>query len=268
MSCKIDPILITDSLNTAREKINDVYTGRTEIWSGSTGFQSIVSRGDDTNLASSDYSVVLGGKNNSITGLIGDGKNVIIGGENNTIENNCLNSAIIGGENNILSGTSNSVIVGGSNIVGTIDNMTYVPKLISSGERIRNTRYVNLVVYEPDEGKVSAIQRDDEILLVTDSTSNSGLITSSDISLDLRNMVYDENNQTTYGRTVELIILDNTGHVGGILLGDTGSDYQINLGAVNSSLNVCTGSNYQHVTVSYVGNFSGVRQYYVYGTGI
>tara|TARA_R110001592_G_scaffold145112_1_gene368626 strand:- start:2198 stop:2986 length:789 start_codon:yes stop_codon:yes gene_type:complete len=261
MSCKIDPILITDSLNTAREKINDVYTGRTEIWSGSTGFQSIVSRGDDTNSSSSNYSVVLGGKNNSITGLIGDGKNVIIGGENNSIENNSLNSAIIGGQNNILSGTSNSAIVGGSNITGVTDNTTFVPDLNSTGFRVRSTRYLTLEPYVTGMGKVPAINADDEILLITDNSIDTGPPTSAYLSLDLRFMISDDQ----IGRTVELVMIDNTGFLGGILLGSSQSDFRINNEVANASFLFCTGL-YQHVTVTYLGNI-GYPWFAVTGTG-
>lgn len=262
MSCKIDPILITDSLNTAREKINDVYTGRTEIWSGGTGFQSIVSRGDDTNSSSSDYSVILGGKNNIITGGT---KNSIIGGNNNLIKNNSTNSAIIGGENNILSGTSNSVIVGGSNITGVTHNTTFVPDLKSTGSRIRNTRYLTLEPYEPDKGKIPAISLDDEILLITDASIITGTITSTDFSLDLRFMISDDQ----IGRTVELVIIDNTGHIGGILLGTNQSDFRINAGTANASALLCTGL-YQHVTVTYLGPIIGgtTPWFAVTGTGV
>jgi len=262
MSCKIDPILITDSLNTAREKINDVYTGRTETWSGGTGFQSIVSSGDDTNSASSDYSVILGGKNNIITGGT---KNSIIGGNNNLIKNNSTNSAIIGGENNILSGTSNSVIVGGSNITGVTDNTTFVPDLKSIGSRIRNTRYLTLEPYEPDKDKIPVISLDDEILLITDASINTGTITNTDFSLDLRRMISDDQ----IGRTVELVIIDNTGYIGGILLGTNNSDFRINAGAVNDSALLCTGL-YQHVTVTYLGPIIGgtTPWFAVTGTGV
>ena len=265
MSCKIDPILITDSLNTAREKINDVYTGRTEIWSGSTGFQSIVSSGDDTNSSSSNYSVILGGKNNSITGLIGDGKNVIIGGENNSIENNSLNSAIIGGENNILSGTSNSVIVGGSNITGVTDNTTFVPDLKSAGSRIRKTRYLTLEPYEPDQGKIPIITRDDEILLITDNSIFTDTPTPTDFSLDFRFMISDDQ----IGRTVELVMIDNSGFLVGILLGTNNSDFYINDGVQNESLLICSGL-YQHVTVTYLGPITGgiTPWFAVTGTGV
>lgn len=264
MSCKIDPILITDSLNTAREKINDVYTGRTEIWSGGTGFQSIVSRGDDTNSTSSDYSVILGGKNNIITGGT---KNSIIGGNNNLIKNNSTNSAIIGGENNILSGTLNSVIVGGSNITGVTDNTTFVPELESTGNRVRSVRYVELIRYEPDEtDKIEPVVYSDEILLITDSTPNSGVVASTDMSLDLRFMATDDQ----VGRTVELVILNNSGHVGGVLLGSLGGDYKINSESVNARLLVLTGNLFQHVTVTYLGPVIGgtTPWFAVTGTGV
>lgn len=267
MSCKIDPILITDSLNTAREKINDVYTGRTEIWSGSTGFQSIVSRGDDTNSSSSNYSVILGGKNNSITNLVGDGKNAIIGGENNFIENNSFNSAIIGGENNILSGASNSVIVGGSNITGVTNNTTFVPDLNSAGFRARNFRYLELKEYIASNKKAS-INLNDEILLITDGTSNNGSPSPTEFSLDLGTMISDEQ----IGRTVELVMIDNSGYLNNIRLGSN-SDFFINNALPGYSVDCC-GSNYQHVTITYLGldtNFlvtTPTPHFSVIGTGL
>lgn len=267
MSCKIDPILITDSLNDAREKINDVYTGRTEIWSGGTGFQSIVSRGDDTNSSSSDYSVILGGKNNIITGGT---KNSIIGGNNNLIKNNSTNSAIIGGENNILSGTSNSVIVGGSNITGVTDNTTFVPDLKSTGSRTRNTRYLTLEPYEPDKDKIPAISIDDEILLITDASISTGTITNTDFSLDLRVMISDDQ----IGRTVELVMIDNSGHLGKIVLGTSNSDFSIN-GFLNGLSFDCCSTNFQHVTVTYLGYHTAgiavptpIPMFSVSGTGV
>lgn len=268
MSCKIDPILITDSLNTAREKINDVYSGITELWSGSTGFQSIVSRGNDTNFSSSDYSVVLGGQNNSITSS-GD-RNVIIGGQNNLIEDNSFNSAIIGGENNILSGTNNSVIVGSSNITGVTDFTTFVPNLETSGNRVRRARYVTLDKYEPDKGKIEAVQPSDEILLITDATTNTdGAPALSDLSLDLRLMISDDQ----IGRTVELVMIDNSGFIGEILIGVSGGDFSINGGILGVSLSCCS-NNFQHVTITYLGYYNAflsttpVPMFAVTGTGL
>lgn len=265
MSCKIDPILITDSLNTAREKINDVYTGRTETWSGGTGFQSIVSRGDDTNSSSSDYSVILGGKNNIITGGT---KNSIIGGNNNLIKNNSTNSAIIGGENNILSGTSNSVIVGGSNIAGVTDNTTFTPHLESSSNRVRNTRYLELKDYKAGV-KRALISVDDEVLLITDGTIDGGPPTSAEYSLDMRLMMSDDQ----IGRTVELVMIDNGGFLGNIRLGSL-NDFFINNQGAGLSLDCC-GSNYQHVTITYLGldtNFPSpttpTPHFSVIGTGL
>ena len=247
MSCKIDPILITDSLNTAREKINDVYSGKTELWSGSTGFQSIVSRGNDTNFSSSDYSVVLGGQNNSITSS-GE-RNVIIGGQNNLIKDNSFNSAIIGGENSILSGTNNSVIVGGSSITGVTDFTTFVPDLETSGNRVRRTRYLTLDEYEPGKGKIQAVQPSDEILLITDDTpAGPAPNPNGDLSLDLRFMISDDQ----IGRTVELVMIDNSGFLTEILLGVTSGDFFINGGVPGFSLSCCS-SNFQHVTVTYLG---------------
>lgn len=264
MSCNIDKINFTDSLNTAREKINDVYTGSTQIWSGSTGFQSIVSRGDDTNYSTSDYSSVIGGVNNVIDATLEN--NIIIAGEDNTINGGTSNSAILGGSGNTITGLINTTIVAGQSITAEHDNSLYVERLITSGERFKNVRYITQEEYKGNF-KRPVINDDDEIIFITDATTNDGALAYADYTIDLRNMT----TQNRVGRTVDIIMINNSGFLGEILLAVPFVDWRIN--STDSGIATyhfpCCNSNMEHIRLTYIGqDGSGKYFFTASGTGI
>ena len=287
MSCNIEKILFNDSLNSAREKINKVYTGSTEIWSGGTGIQSIVSRGNDSNSSNGTRSIVAGGVNN----VIGTNctNSAIIGGENNTIKDGKARSVILGGENNVMN-ASDSVIVAGNGITATTFAATYVESLVTSGARRRKVRELTTEFYSPSgsgKGRPS-IMSDDEIILIKDkTTSATGSINPFTIySLSFGSLIKGE-----IGRVVELVLVDNGGYLssqgtGVILNTSDGSDFKINsfqssVQALSSSTpyyfalitdNVPIGSGTPDVGTScslmYAGDSNGVPQILAWGTGI
>lgn len=234
MSCNIDKILFNDSLNTAREKINEVYTGSTQIWSGGTGVQSIVSVGNNTNFCGADYSSVISGENNQIIGGLAD-NSVIIGGENNSISGASKGAAILGGQGNVIDGASYSVIVAGSGITATDSNTVYTQKLVTTGARHRNVRYIKQVDYTGGNKRPS-IADDDEIIFIEDQTTNAGTPdVENDFTLSLNNIIV----QNRPGRFVDIVLVDNqgflstnygsTGGVGSTLLGtESNIEWRIN----------------------------------------
>ena len=241
MSCNIEKILFNDSLNTAREKINKVYTGSTEIWSGGTGSQSIVSRGDDTNIANATRSVVAGGVSNTIefSSPVSNTSSAIIGGENNIISEGGYNSVILGGANNKIEGAFNSVIVAGDGITAETKDTAYVETLNTSGHRSRNMRFFENEQYSyANVGKLPNIADNDDIILVDDQTPMSlpyGLDIVNDYTLGINTVI----NQNEVGRVVHFFLEKNgdgvtTGNfsrnsIGVVLLNTSdGSDFKVN----------------------------------------
>jgi hypothetical protein len=53
-------ILTSDTINQGREKINAAFSATTGLWSGSTGFQSLIHNNGTGNLASGDYAIATG----------------------------------------------------------------------------------------------------------------------------------------------------------------------------------------------------------------
>ncbi len=53
-------ILSSDTINEGRIKINDAFSATTGLWSGGTGFQSLISNNDTGNIASGDYAIATG----------------------------------------------------------------------------------------------------------------------------------------------------------------------------------------------------------------
>jgi hypothetical protein len=94
-------IEFNDTLNEARVKINQIYSGITLLWSSSTG----------------DYSIVMNNNSNLSNGL-----NSFSTGKNNF--SNGQNSATIGGTGNTITG-DRSVILGGRNITGNANDTVY-----------------------------------------------------------------------------------------------------------------------------------------------
>lgn len=112
---------------------------------------STVIAGGQNNL-DADQSSIISGVNNSITSVLSNSSaSTIIAGANNTLEtqysgifvgrNNTLNSldsAIIAGKFNTLNNTAtDSVILGGSNITGSLNQTVYVPSLSFGNEGVK-----------------------------------------------------------------------------------------------------------------------------------
>jgi len=229
MSCNIEEILFNDSLSTAREKINTVYTGSTQIWSGSVGSQSVISVGDGTNVANSTRSIVAGGVNNTIA--INSTNSAIIGGENNIISGSSHSSVILGGSNNKIQNAPYSVIVAGDGITANTRDTTYVDNLKTSGHRHRNVRTIEQVYYQPGAEKIPSIASNDDIILIDDQTVSTGTIDpSTDYTLGISGMI----TQDEVGRVVDIVLTNNTGFfsvsavVGVVLLSTGGDDFKIN----------------------------------------
>lgn len=53
-------ILTSDTINEGREKINVAFSATTGLWSGSTGFQSLIYNNGTGNIASGDYAIATG----------------------------------------------------------------------------------------------------------------------------------------------------------------------------------------------------------------
>jgi len=93
--------------------------------------------GTENTISGGGFDVIIGGSGNTINGVpltTADYGNTVVGGVNNTILTG-NSSTIIGGKNNTLqsstpsSNITNSVILGGENLLGSEDNTVYVPNL-------------------------------------------------------------------------------------------------------------------------------------------
>lgn len=123
------------NLNLAIESIS-VSGNSSNLWSASTGLNSIIANNGSGNLASGENSFVGGsgnvasGENSSVIGGSGNtisGVNSFIGGGHQNITSG-INSAVIGGSGNTTSG-ANSIILGCSDIVNSADNTIVVPNI-------------------------------------------------------------------------------------------------------------------------------------------
>lgn len=59
-------ILSSDTIEVGREKINAAFSATTGLWSGSTGFQSLIHNNGTGNIASGDYAIAAGSGNTAI----------------------------------------------------------------------------------------------------------------------------------------------------------------------------------------------------------
>jgi len=128
------------------------------LFTGGTGTNSIKAISDGTNVASSNYSFVVGQSNSATTNT----HSSILGGQNNLNEG--LQCSIIGGINNqISSGSIRSVIIGGTGIAIDSQDTLHTPYIaatnnifaegqIHAGTSIGNTPTANAFVYDCDEG--------------------------------------------------------------------------------------------------------------------
>jgi len=116
-------VLTSDTINEGRIKINNAFSATTGLWSGSTGFQSLIHNNSTGNVANGTYAIAgnsgniaggvnstVFGNNNSSTGLAS-----FVGGGNNN-SSSSLRSFIGGGNNNVASGINSSVIGGDYNV--------------------------------------------------------------------------------------------------------------------------------------------------------
>jgi len=115
----------SDYLNAGRLKLNHAFSAQTNVWSSSTGSNSIISNNSTGNLASGSFAIAFGH-----SGLASGNLSTIGGGKSNTSSG--LYSSIFGGSGNTASGISTSII-GGQNIIGTLNNTVYMPNTFVVG---------------------------------------------------------------------------------------------------------------------------------------
>jgi len=147
-----------DTLNLGRIALNNMYSGMTIYWSGSTGTDSLIRNNNNQNLknratgssslaggianaatatfsmalwgsgntASTAYSTVINGRKNTITSSGLNGMSSILGGSGNTIVGDF--SFISNGVSNSISNSNHSAIIGGyaNRLVGDSNFMTII----------------------------------------------------------------------------------------------------------------------------------------------
>lgn len=146
MAIKLTQTNTTDTVGTFVTNMNDhvdVTSALIGRITGGTGSATVISN-PGSNLAAATQSVSIGGNTNDVqsgangsgifvgttnTILTGGIASVLLGGILNQISGSSQASAIIGGGFNSLRTANASVILGGSNIVGTKDNTAYVQNL-------------------------------------------------------------------------------------------------------------------------------------------
>lgn len=110
-------IFSSDTLNHGRIKINQSYSGQTNIWSASTGTGSIIANNGTGNLASGQFSFA-GGQSN----LSSNYSSFVGGGVSNTASNQ--GASVVGGAGNVASGDRS--FVGGGNANYSIGGTSFV----------------------------------------------------------------------------------------------------------------------------------------------
>lgn len=123
----------SDTLNQGRIKLNERYSGQTNIWSSSTGAYSIIAQNYTGNFTSGSKSVVLGHSNIS-TGNYSS----ILGGTGNTISG--LRGIIVGGAQNVVAGTSGLIGGGTANRAGSTYSM-----VVNGANNSATTQYATVV---------------------------------------------------------------------------------------------------------------------------
>jgi hypothetical protein len=88
--------------------------------------------GDQNTYERGSYGGILGGQNNDINGSNSNYGGILLGSLN-TLQNGSTYSVLVGGSANTINGSVRSIILGGSNITGTTDDMVYVPDLVIDG---------------------------------------------------------------------------------------------------------------------------------------
>lgn len=261
-------ILSSDTINEGRIKINNAYSATTNLWSASTGSFSIIADNSTGNLVESQYSSILGGTNNLISG--GTNWSAIAGGFDNEIYDSAseFNCAIIGGTKTFVSNTDRAVALGGG-IVGSFspielsdtksNDTAAVYGLKTTKSRVRNLR-IHPTITNYNNG-LNAIQSEDDIIVTDFNSGLPGL--PSDWSFDISNIT-----TSASGRTVELRVKSFSG-AGSFRLGFSFfpfGGYKINDEPVNRPLVISASNTLSVVTILYAGqNSAGNIQIYVYG---
>ena len=260
-------ILSSDTINEGRIKINNAYSATTNLWSASTGSFSIIADNSTGNLVESQYSSILGGTNNLISG--GTEYSAIAGGFDNEIYDSAteFNCAIIGGTNTFISNTDRAVALGGGvagsfppiEVSGALSNDTAaVYGLKTTKSRVRNSRiHPTITTYnDPANG----IQSDDDIIFVD---IDAGAIGVGDWAFNIGNL-----SSGPSGRTVELRITD---FISGTFVLEVHSPvpffgYKINDAPSNTRYTISAANTLSVVTLLHAGrNSSNEVQIYVYG---
>jgi hypothetical protein len=252
-------ILSSDTINEGRIKINNAYSASTNLWSASTGSNSIIADNSTGNLVESTYSSILGGTGNLISGSTQ--YSAIVGGEDNVIYDSVaeFDCAIIGGQDTYVSDVSRSVALGGDSIISNNrDNTTFIQGLKTTKSRVRNSRiHPTITTYnDPANG----IQSDDDIIFVD---IDAGASAPSDWAFNIGNL-----SQGPSGRTVELRITD---FISGTFVLEVASfvpflGYKINDAAPNTPYTISAANTLSVVTLLHAGqNSSNETLIYVYG---
>ena len=261
-------ILSSDTINEGRIKINNAYSAVTNLWSASTGSNSIIADNSTENLVESTYSSILGGTGHLISGSTQ--YSAIVGGQNNKINPPSsfvdFGSAIVGGENTVMSGLSYSVSLGGELITSSLgDRSTMIQGLKTTKARVRNSRVVPTILGYNTTGQDENILSDDDIIFVEinvpGATPAPG---STDFALDIGSFLNSKS-----GRTVEMRITGFNGgrlYVGAVGGGKGSSGFQINDEATNDSFWVQASNTLSYVNILNGGKTAlGATQVYIYG---
>lgn len=261
-------ILSSDTINQGRVKINNAYSATTNLWSASTGSNSIIADNGTGNLVESTYSSILGGTGNLVSGSTQ--YSAIVGGQNNTINPPAsfvdFNSAIVGGQNTVLSAVSYSVSLGGNSITSSRgDRSTMVQGLKTTKSRVRNSRVVPTILGYDSTFQDENILGDDDIIFVEINVPAAAPPSGpTDFALDIGLFLNSKS-----GRTVEMRV---TGFNGGKLYLGAGpggkgvAGYQINGQTLYNSFDVTASNTLSYVNILHGGeDAAGVKQVYIYG---
>ena len=257
-------ILSSDTINEGRVKINNAYSATTNLWSASTGSNSIIADNSTGNLVQSTYSSILGGTGNLISG--GTDYSAIVGGEDNVIYDSTaeFDCAIIGGQDTYVSDVSRSVALGGDSIIASGGNdTTFIQGLKTTKSRVRNSRVVPTILGYDTTGQDEAIFSDDDIIFVEINVPGPVVPADTDYALDIGPFLNSDS-----GRTVEMRVTSFTSgflYIGAPLVGK-GSGFQINDNPLNYSFWVGSFNTLSYVNILHGGeDGAGVKQIYIYG---
>lgn len=260
-------ILSSDTINEGRVKINNAYSANTNLWSASTGSNSIIADNSTGNLVEPTYSSILGGTGNLISGSTQ--YSAIVGGENNIIERPGapdFSSAIVGGENTVMSGLSYSVSLGGNLITSYRgDRSAIVQGLKTTRSRVRNSRVVPTILGYNTTLQNESVFIDDDIIFVEINVPGATPAPAlNDYALDIGSFL-----NSSSGRTVEMRVTAFSGgrlYIGAIGGGKGSAGFNINGGTLNDSFWVQASNTLSYVNILHGGKDSAGRtQIYIYG---